>query len=161
VRFVRTLFIVAFAWVSNAGLAQLSDLTPRPELSPEQVVQYQVTVLQHNDEPKSDTGIERAFRFASPSNKQATGPLEKFVQIVKSPAYSPMLNSISSSIVGSEVNDDRAKIAVKIVATDGRQLTYVFLLSKQNEGEFNNCWMTDSVAPLESGEDSSDQGITI
>jgi Domain of unknown function (DUF4864) len=161
VRLVRILFIVAFAWASNAGLAQLSDLTPRPELSPEQVVQYQVTVLQHNDEPKSDTGIERAFRFASPSNKQATGPLEKFVQIVKSPAYSPMLNSISSSIVGSEVNDDQAKIAVKIVATDGRQLTYVFLLSKQNEGEFNNCWMTDSVAPLEDGEDSSDQGITI
>jgi Domain of unknown function (DUF4864) len=161
VRLVRILFIVAFAWASNAGLAQLSDLTPRPELSPEQVVQYQVTVLQHNDEPKSDTGIERAFRFASPSNKQATGPLEKFVQIVKSPAYSPMLNSISSSIVGSEVNDNQAKIAVKIVATDGRQLTYVFLLSKQNEGEFNNCWMTDSVAPLEDGEDSSDRGITI
>ena len=160
-RLVRKLLILAFAWASNAGLAQLSDLTPRPELSPEQVVQYQVTVLQHNDEPKSDTGIERAFRFASPSNKQATGPLEKFVQIVKSPAYSPMLNSVSSSIVGSEVNDDQAKIAVKIVATDGRQLTYVFLLSKQNEGEFNNCWMTDSVAPLENGEDSSDQGITI
>jgi Domain of unknown function (DUF4864) len=161
VRLVRILLILAFALASNACLAQLSDLTPRPELSPEQVVQYQVTVLQHNDEPKSDTGIERAFQFASPSNRQATGPLEKFVQIVKSPAYSPMLNSISSSIVGSEVNDDQAKIAVKIVAADGRQLTYVFILSKQNEGEFNNCWMTDSVAPLEDGEDSSDQGVTI
>ena len=76
------------------------------------------------------------------------------MQIVKSPAYSPMLNNVSSSIVGSEVNDDQAKIAVKIVAADGRQLTYVFVLSKQNEGEFNNCWMTDAVAPLKDGEDA-------
>jgi hypothetical protein len=150
-----------FVWPFDAALAQLSDLTPRPELSPEQVVQYQVAALQHNDDPKLDAGIERAFRFASPSNKQVTGPLENFVQIVKSPAYSPMLNNISSSIVGSEVNDDQAKIAMKVVAADGRQVTYVFVLSKQNEGEFNNCWMTDAVAPLDEGEDGSNQGVTI
>jgi hypothetical protein len=95
--------IVSFlllVWVSVSGLAQVADLMPRPELSPEQVVQYQIEALQHNDEPKLDTGIERAFRFASPSNKQMTGPLEKFIRIVKSPVYSPMVNSVSSSIVG-------------------------------------------------------------
>jgi hypothetical protein len=148
-------------WASVSGLAQVAVLTPRPELSPEQVVQYQAEALQHNDEPTSDAGIERAFRFASPSNKQLTGPLEKFIRIVKSPAYSPMLNSVSSSIVGSEVKDDQARIAVHFVAADGRQITYVFVLSKQSEGEFNNCWMTDGVAPLEQGEDGPDQGVTI
>ncbi len=156
--------IVSFlllVWVSVSGLAQVADLTPRPELSPEQVVQYQIEALQHNDEPKLDAGIERAFRFASPSNKQMTGPLEKFIRIVKSPVYSPMVNSVSSSIVGSEVKDDQARIAVHFVTADGRQMTYVFVLSKQNEGEFNNCWMTDSVAPLEQREDGPDQGVTI
>ena len=157
----RILLLFAFTWLSAVALGQLSDLTPRPELTPEQVVQYQVTALQHNDDPKLDAGIERAFRFASPSNKQVTGPLDNFVRIVKSPLYSPMLNSLSSLIVGSELKDDQAKIAVKIVAADGRQVTYVFLLSKQNEGEFNNCWMTDGVAPLQHGEDGSDQGVTI
>jgi hypothetical protein len=161
VHLVRILLLLAFAWSFDVGLAQLSDLTPRPELSPEQVVQYQVAVLQHNDDPKSDAGIERAFRFASPSNKQVTGPLENFIRIVKSPAYSPMLNNRSSLIIGSEVKDDQAKIAVKVVAAGGRQVTYVFVLSRQNEGEFNNCWMTDAVAPLEDGEDGSDQGVTI
>jgi hypothetical protein len=158
---IAAVAFLLLVWASVAGLAQVADLTTRPELSPERVVQYQADALQHNDEPKVDAGIERAFRFASPSNKQMTGPLEKFVQIVKSPAYSAMLNSVSSSIVGSEVKDDQARFTVHFVAADGRQVTYIFVLSKQNEGEFNNCWMTDGVAPLQHGEDASDQGVTI
>ena len=41
-RLVRILFLLSCAWASEAAPSQLSDLTPRPELSPEQVVQYQV-----------------------------------------------------------------------------------------------------------------------
>src|SRR3984957_18998229 len=96
---VSFLFLIS---VLASGLAQVADLKPKPELSPEQVVQYQAEALQHNDEPKPDAGIERAFRFASPSNKQVTGPVENFARIVKSPAYAPLLNNESSSIVGSE-----------------------------------------------------------
>jgi Domain of unknown function (DUF4864) len=157
----RILLLLSFAWASDIGLAQLTDLVPRPELSPDEVVQYQVAALQRNDDPTSDAGIERAFRFASPTNKQVTGPLEHFVQIVKSPAYSPLLNSRSSTIVGSELKEDQAKIVVKIVAVDGRELTYVFILSKESEGEFHDCWMTDGVAPLKEAEDDADQGVTI
>jgi Domain of unknown function (DUF4864) len=161
VHLFRILLLLSLAWAWDNGRAQLTDLVPRPELSPTEVVLYQVAALQQNDEPKSDAGIERAFRFASPSNKQVTGPLEHFVQIVKSPAYFPLLNSRSSAIVGSELKDDQAKIAVKIVTADGRPLTYVFILSKQNEGEFHDCWMTDGVAPLKEAEDGADQGVTI
>jgi Domain of unknown function (DUF4864) len=161
VHFLRILLLLSFAWAWDNGLAQLTDLVPRPELSPDEVVQYQVAALQQNNDPTSDAGIERAFRFASPTNKQVTGPLQKFVQIVKSPAYSPLLNSRSSAIVGSELKGGQAKIAVKIVALDGRPLTYVFILSKQNEGEFRDCWMTDGVVPLKEAEDGADQGVTI
>ena len=161
VRLVRIVLLLWCAWASEVAFSELADLVPRPELSPQQVVQYQVAALQQNDDPKSDAGIERAFRFASPSNKQVTGPLEKFVQIVKSPAYSSLLYNRSSAIVGSEVNGGQAKVAVKIVAADGREVTYVFALSKQNGGHFNDCWMTDAVAPLKGAEDGSDQGVTI
>jgi hypothetical protein len=146
---------------ADVGLGQVADLAPRPELSAEDVVQYQITALQHNDDPKSDAGIERAFRFASPSNKQMTGPLEHFIQIVKGPAYAPLLNNRSSMLVGSEQKDNQAKIAVKVIADDGRQVIYVFILSKQNEGDFHGCWMTDGVAPLKAAEDGADQGVTI
>lgn len=158
---VRLSLLLALASFSNIGMAQSPDSGPRPELSPEQVVQYQVAALQHNDDPAADTGIERAFRFASPSNRQATGPLANFIRILKSPVYAPMLDNRSSVIVGSEIKEGQAKILVKVVAANGQQVTYVFLLSKQNEGEFNNCWMTDGVAPLQEGEDGSDQGVTI
>ena len=143
------------------GVAALADITPGPEMSPEQVVQFQLNALQRNDDPQADAGIERAFRFASPSNKTAIGPLEKFARIVKRNPYAPMLNNVSSSIVGSDLKGDRARVAVKILTATGRQVTYVFVLSRQNEGEFNNCWMTDAVLPVDEGEDSSDQDLTI
>ena len=159
--FVRILLLIALAWSSEQGIAQIADLMPKPELSPEQVVQYQVTALQQNDDQKSDAGIERVFRFASPSNRQATGPLEHFAQILKGPAYSPMLNNRSSSMVGSEVKDNQATVVVRIVAINGANVTYVFVLSKQGEGDYKNCWMTDGVAPLKEEKGSSDQGATI
>ena len=56
---------------------------------------------------------------------------------------------------------DKAKVAVKVLAPTGRQVTYVFVLSKQSESEFDNCWMTDAVMLLDEGGDSSDQGMTI
>ncbi len=160
-RFFRKLLLVAIASPLVAGVAPLADITPGPEMSPEQVVQFQLNALQRNDDPQADAGIERAFRFASPSNKTAIGPLEKFARIVKSNPYAPMLNNVSSSIVGSDLKGDRARVAVKILAATGRQVTYVFVLSRQNEGEFNNCWMTDAVLPVDEGEDSSDQDLTI
>jgi hypothetical protein len=32
-----------------------------------------------------------------------------------------------------------------IVGRDGSQVTYLFLLSKQSDGPYANCWMTDGV----------------
>jgi hypothetical protein len=103
VRNVRILLLILWAWFSDTGLAQLSDLLPRPELSPEQVVLYQVDSLRQN----------------------------------------------------------QARVVVRIVAADGRRVTYVFVLSRQGEGDFNNCWMTDGVAPLNQEEDASAEGVTI
>jgi uncharacterized protein DUF4864 len=144
-----------------AGLAQLAELIPRPEFSPEQVVQYQVSALQHNDDPHTDAGIERTYRFASPSNKSQTGPLEHFVSIVKSPAYSPMVNNLASSILGSKIEGDHAKVAIKVTPEKGAQLIYLFVLTKQHVGEFNDCWMTDSVLPIPEGQNLSEDAIAI
>jgi hypothetical protein len=156
--FWTTLLIL---WPLATGLAEVPELTPEPKLSPEQVVAYQVGALQHNDDPRSDAGIERVFRFASPSNREVTGPLKKFVSIVKSPAYSPMVNNLASSIVGSRIEGDHAKVAIKVTPENGPQLTYLFVLTKQHEGQFSDCWMTDSVVPMREGENLSDDAIAI
>jgi len=159
--FWTTVLALAFSGIA-AGLAQISpELTPVPGLSPEQVVQYQVGALQHNDDFRADAGIERTFRFASPSNKNVTGPLEHFVSILKAPAYLPMINNLGSSVTGSRIEGDRAKVAIRITPAKGPAITYLFVLTRQHVGDFENCWLTDAVMPMQEGKSLSDEAITI
>jgi len=160
VKFWRTLLVLAFLGIV-AGFAEVPELNPKPELSPEEVAQYQVRALQHNDDPHPDAGIERTFRFASPSNKTQTGPLEHFVSIVKSVAYLPLVNNLASSVVGSRIEGDHAKVIIRITPEKGPDLSYLFVLTRQHEGELDNCWMTDSVLPIQQDDSLSDEAITI
>ena len=120
---------------------------PRPEYKPEQVVQIVMDVLQNND--ADDSGIAVTFNFASPDNKKVTGPLERFVPMVKTPAYRPMIGCKEVSLAKPVVTDDQAVQAVTVTAADGAKVQYVFLLSKQPDGEFKGCWMTDGVFRVE------------
>ncbi|MEM1125802.1 MAG: DUF4864 domain-containing protein [Bacteroidota bacterium] len=122
-----------------------ADPQPSPSLSPEQVIRLQVEALQRNDQPRPDAGIEVAFRFASPANKQATGPLGRFTQMVKGPAYRAMLGFERAEYGPIRVQGDRAAQRVTLVQPDGQRVSYVFGLSKQTSGTYEGCWMTDSV----------------
>ena len=44
-----------------------------------------------------------------------------------------------------QVEDREAKILARIVSASGSQMFYLFILSKQSEGEESNCWLTDGV----------------
>ena len=54
------------------------------------------------------------------------------------------------------MESDEAKVLVQIVSGAGRQISYLFLLSKQKDGEYRDCWMTDAVMRLEDREDGTD-----
>ena len=126
------------------GLNNLNKLNkPNKNLAPAQVVKIQMEALQHNDAPHPNAGIETTFAFASPENKQATGPLEHFITIVKAPAYLPMLNCKSVTYDPIMVDGETAKQRVHIVAADGTSITYLFMLSRQTDGPFAGCWMND------------------
>jgi hypothetical protein len=127
----------------------VDDLSPRPELTPQQVVEYQLLVLQRNDQPLPDAGIEKAFRFASTANKKSTGPISHFISMVHSAGYAPLLNAKESTVIRAQVEDDQAKILTRVVSAGGSEMFYLFLLSRQPEGENTNCWMTDGVIGLE------------
>ncbi len=93
-------------------------------------------------------GIEVAFRFASPANKEATGPLERFTVIVQAPSYSPMLDHLEAAYGPVHVDGRYAAQVVEILARDGSRHTYLFELTRQRGGPFDGCWMTDSVRLL-------------
>ena len=118
---------------------------PTPSLSPTQVVTIVLNALQHNDDPRPDAGIATTFEFASPANREETGPLQRFASMIKNPAYRAMLDFRSATRARLEIDGNHARQRVIIVGRDGSQVTYVFLLSKQAEGPFANCWMTDGV----------------
>jgi Domain of unknown function (DUF4864) len=131
----------------------LNDLSPKPELTPQQVVEYQLLVLQRNDQPTPDAGIEKAFRFASPANKKSTGPISHFISMVHSAGYAPLLNAKESAVIRAQLEDDQAKILTRVVSAGGSEMFYLFLLSRQSEGENANCWMTDGVIRLQPEDD--------
>ena len=76
-----------------------------------------------------------------------TGPVARFIPMVKTPAYKPMLNFRSADYGNLELGDDKttAEQTVSLIAANGDVATYLFRLSKQADGEFKGCWMTDGV----------------
>lgn len=141
-------FIVAGCTLNTferADEAEINALpTPNPELSPDHVVRIQLEALQHND--KTDKGIEAAFNFASPSNRQYTGPLPRFIKMVRAQPYSAMLNHQSAEYEPIKISGDSAIQRVKLIGADGHSVIYTFTLSKQTEAPCKGCWMTDGVS---------------
>ena len=149
------LLVISLAGCSMETLNQLAqadkpaetetaqELQPNPSLAPEDVVRIQVEALQGNDE--TNKGIEITFRFASPANKQVTGPLTRFVRMVQNPTYRPMLNHKTAKYDPIEISDNKARQRVTIIAANGKAAVYVFELTKQTSPGCPGCWMTDSV----------------
>lgn len=122
------------------------DPEPSPDLTPAEVIRIQVEALGANDTPEPDAGIAAAFRFASPSNRAATGPLPRFTAMVKG-GYPDMLTFASAEYGELRVDGDEAAQRVTLVQPDGTRTAYVFGLSRQTGGPYDRCWMTDAVIP--------------
>ncbi len=138
--------------VRTSALSEPLDLNPNPDLTPQQVVEFQLDALRHNDEPTTDAGIERSFRFASPANSH-------FSEIVHSPGYSALLGSQATEVRGVAVQADQARVYVTVTSANGSQLNFLFMLSRQGEGDYHDCWMTDSVMKLPSDDNGNQIAI--
>ena len=124
----------------------IENVYPEPELKPNDVVRLQLLAMQQNDD--SDFGIEVTFRFASPSNKIQTGPLKRFISLVRNPSYLPLLNHTNATFLELTVEEDFAVQDVIITTSKGERIGYRFRLSIQKGTLFPGCWMTDSVVPF-------------
>ncbi|MDZ7705479.1 MAG: DUF4864 domain-containing protein [Trueperaceae bacterium] len=140
-------FITATAQEASDDTVLRPDLQPSTDLAPEEVVRIQLEALANNDDPYPDAGIELTFRFASPGNKQVTGPLERFIPLVKNPTYRDMIDHVAADYGRMRVNGDLAQQVVTLTTPDGRRVEYTFTLTRQRGGEFDGMWMTSGVAP--------------
>jgi len=118
---------------------------PDRKYGPEQVVEIQLESLADNDNPVENAGIKTAYNFASPANRRATGPLDRFIKMVEAPRYAPMVDHVEARTDPLEQAGGQAEQQVTLTGPDGRTATYQFRLSICSEGSLNGCWLTDSV----------------
>mmetsp|Transcript_16440 Transcript_16440/g.51456 ORF Transcript_16440/g.51456 Transcript_16440/m.51456 type:complete len:273 (+) Transcript_16440:134-952(+) len=154
-------FALPLSWPSYLALQRQPELrhvhfqdalaaTPRAGLLPREVVIAQAYGLHAGR-------VDVCFRFASPSNKAATGPLERFSSFFEGPTrYRAMLGCKSFS-VGPEVASDsaagqqskaRVTLQVQFIDQDGLEHLYLWELSLQVDLPVAGCWMTDGVVPI-------------
>ena len=137
----------------NTSLAFADLIKPSNKIDPSKVVSIQLEGLMNNDKPSKDHGIKQTWEFAHPSNKKYTGPLSKFVNLLKSENYNMLLNHLESEIIEVFKTNDKYGFEVIILGNDKNYYKFQWIVEKYyNEGPLKDCWLTTSVSsPLSLG----------
>jgi len=139
---MKALVGLSLLFSSCLAFAFDNSLAPNPSLSPQDVVRFQLQSLRENT---NGDGIEATFRFASPSNKAVTGPLERFSRLFEAKQYRPLLNHQDAEVRLIQSDGAVSEVMAALVDANGDYFWYQFRLSRQNKSPYNDCWMTDSV----------------
>lgn len=126
----------------------IADLpTPAPDYDPARVIEIQVSAFADNDDPVKNAGIKTAYNFASPANRRATGPLDRFIRMVEGPQYAPMIDHTEAVTGPIEREDGQASQQITLTGPNGQTATYEFGLSVHDgTGDIPaGCWLTDRV----------------
>ena len=93
------LMVIYFFAIMFIVTAKAELIKPKIGIEPNQVVKIQLNGLMNNDEPNLDDGIRQTWEFAHPSNKKYTGPLPKFISLLKSETYKMLINHLDNEII--------------------------------------------------------------
>lgn len=132
------------------GERRYVGLHPTCNRPPGLVVKIQLGALRQNDETLNK-GIRTVWRFASPETQRATGPYPQFVRLLNGSRYRPMFEYTRAAYEPLEVENGTARQRVSLTTPNGSTATYEFRLSKQSDGEYDDCWMTDGVLRADGG----------
>lgn len=126
--------------LSAPGAAQYR--LPQQNLSPHDVVSTQLQALQAGE----DADLAVVFAFASPGNRAQTGPVERFIAMVRS-TFPEMLRHQRAELSPTVQRGPDALVPVRLVAADGTEHHYLFILGRYQIPRCGPCWMTDGVLP--------------
>jgi hypothetical protein len=126
-----------------AGIDLSKVVFPSPTLKPDEVVHLQLKGL---SEPARDgVGVLQCFCLASPANRTETGPLRRFGEMVRNPPFDAMTSPLAILVGRPQREGNVAKLLVTIIDDEHNVRVFAFILSRQREEPFINCWMTDAV----------------
>ena len=147
--FKSILLFFLFTKISNAEL-----IKPNSNLKPAEVLMIQLNSLKNNNTPYKDAGIEQTWEFAHPTNKAATGPLQKFKKMIYSDSYKILIRHENSKIIILKESSNKFVFKVYVLSKDKKKYYYVWQIEKVKlEGKLKDCWMTTGVSdPIYVGE---------
>ena len=141
-------FLIIFFITISTSNAEL--LKPNSNIKPSEVVKIQLLGLQNNNKVFNDSGIEQTWNFAHPINKQATGPLDRFKEMLKSNNYQMMINHISHTITQVKRGDDWVQFEVIILDKEKIYHKFNWQVEKFiDDGPLKDCWLTTMVSSPE------------
>lgn len=128
---------------SQQPSARFQSLRPTCERPPELVVYIQLGALRTND-PERNEGINTTWQFAAPSNREAVGSYDRFVNLITE-QYRPLLNAETLAFGPVSRTATTAEQLITVTTRDGERRSYVWYLEKQSGGRYDGCWMTTGV----------------
>ena len=139
------IFIFAGMFILTTAKADL--IKPNSEIGPNQVVKIQLNGLMKNDEPNLNNGIKQTWEFAHPSNKKYTGPLSKFITLLKAQNYKMLINHLDNEIIEIFKTSNKYGFEVTILSNDKNYYKFQWVVEKYyEEGPLKDCWLTISVS---------------
>lgn len=127
----------------QAAQRDVKVVGPDARLPPAAVVKLQLEGLAR--ETGDLAGIEQCFALASPLNRQATGPLERFATMVAAKPYDVLLRPELATLGDAQIDGNQAEVTVAVVGNGQTLHVFRFLLSRQTQAPYAGCWMTDAV----------------
>ena len=142
--YLVVVFFLAIIFIANAN----ADLVkPKKGIEPYQVVKIQLSGLMNNDVPNVDDGIKQTWEFAHPSNKKYTGPLARFISLLKSDGYKMLINHLDNEIIEVFKSNNQYGYDVTILGNDKKYYKFQWIVEKYyNDGPLKDCWLTTSVS---------------
>ena len=131
----------------NISFAFAELIKPNNEIHPSNVVDIQLKGLMNNDNPSKNYGIKQTWEFAHPANKKYTGPLPKFINLLRGENYKMLLNHLDNEIIEVFKSNTRYGYEVTILAVDKKYYKFQWVVEKYyEEGPLKDCWLTTSVS---------------
>ena len=141
------LAVILFLLATFIVTAKAELIKPNLNIQPDQVVKIQLNGLKNNNKPNLNDGIKQTWEFAHPSNKKYTGPLTKFISMLKSESYKMLINHLDSDIIQVFKSDNQYGFEVTILGKNKNYYRFRWIVEKYyEEGPLKDCWLTTSVS---------------
>jgi hypothetical protein len=127
---------------------------PQRHYSPAEVVTLQITSIR--EFAVSPDRLATCYSLASPENREVTGPLKRFADMIMTPPYDRLASCQSWQVGRAVIEDNYAAVMVSTISSDGSGVAFRFLLQLHTEPPYDGCWLTEAVQVLERDVSSDD-----